>query len=82
MQGSILGPIICLLYINYIKNCTTSKLVSSADDTTIYYSSPNQNDLFQKINEELIQAIWLVMCKQVIPDHLNAQMKTEKSHPC
>ena len=63
-QGSILGPIFFLLYINDIKNCTTSNLVSFADDTTIYYSSPNQNELFQKVNEELIELYdWLCVNK-------------------
>ena len=34
-QGSILGPILFLLYINDIHNCTLLNLLSFADDTTI-----------------------------------------------
>ena len=59
-KGQFWDQFFFLLYINDIKNCTTSKLVSFADDTTIYYSSPNQNELFQKVNEELIKLYdWL-----------------------
>jgi hypothetical protein len=47
-QGSILGPILFLLYMNDIENC--SKLLSFvlfADDTNIFYS----NKCIKTINE-------------------------------
>ena len=39
-QGSGLGPLIFLIYVNDIANCLThSKLISFADDTTVFLSS-------------------------------------------
>ena len=35
-QGSILGPVIFLVYINDIINSTSQMFVSFADDTTVY----------------------------------------------
>ena len=59
-QGSILGSILFLLYINDINNCTLLNLLSFADDTTIYRSGPYNKELFDEVNYELIKIhMWL-----------------------
>jgi len=52
-QGSILGPIIFLVYVNDIKNSTSLNLLSFADDTTVSLSSDNISSLYQNMNHEL-----------------------------
>ena len=48
-QGSVLDPLLFLVYVNDIANCLThSKLISFADDTTVFFSSKCINDLLQK----------------------------------
>ena len=53
-QGSILGPILFILYINDL--CFTSeilKYILFADDTNLLYSNSNLNDLTKIMNTEL-----------------------------
>ena len=53
-QGSVLGPLLFLIYENDIANCLThSKLIYFADDTTVFLSSKCINDLYKNMNSDL-----------------------------
>ena len=52
-QGSILGPILFLIYINYIYKCSTLKLLCFADNTTAYQSGPGIKTLTTDVNVQI-----------------------------
>ena len=60
-QGSILGPLLFLIYINDLYNvCLESVPILFADDTNLFYSGSHIETLVRSINDELSNiSTWL-----------------------
>ena len=52
-QGSILGPLLYLIYVNDIAACSDSPILSFADDTTLLVSHNDLDVLYTSANEEI-----------------------------
>ena len=64
-QGSILGPLLFIIYVNDFPNCLKNGTSSSfADDTSILISGNNAKSIFEKGKQELDNVDnWLIANK-------------------
>ena len=69
-QGSILGPLIFLIYINDTSHSTTANILSFADDTTVFLSDSNPSRLFNRANTSM-DAIFNWFCANKLSLHQN-----------
>ena len=70
-QGSILGPLLFLLYMNDIINCykdPNTRFVLYADDTNIFVSGPSKESVFEKANYVLEHVSTFMRCNLL---HIN-----------
>ena len=55
-QGSVLGPLLFILYINDLhKACTTGNIRIFADDTTVFFKCETKNDIISKGTQIMTQ---------------------------
>ena len=52
-QGSILGPLLYLIYVNDIAMSTNGSILSFADDTSLYFGDSDISRLYQTANIEV-----------------------------
>ena len=55
-SGSVLGPILFLIYINDIEDVVSSKILKFADDTKLYIAVTNQDNI------EILQSDLVNLC--------------------
>ena len=80
-QGSILGPILFLLYVSDINQCCSAKFTKFADDTTIITSTVEEAAL--KMNDALHHANnWFAQNKlNLNPSKTRYMIFNGKKHP-
>ena len=63
-QGSVLGPLLFLIYMNDISRCSEIlSVILFADDTNLFYSHKNIDTLNKTVNQELKEIRTLALCK-------------------
>ena len=69
-QGSILDPLIYLVYVNDTGKLSNFDILSFADDTTLYLSHSNLNTLYMNANKA-INNLYEWFCANKLPLNVN-----------
>ena len=75
-QGSILGPLLFLIYINDMPMAIKCSLFLYADDTCLVFQSKNFKDIEKQLNEDFAN-----ICDWFIDNKLSIHFGQDKVHP-
>ena len=64
-QGSILGPILFLIYINDLHQSTALFPIVFADDTNLFFNAPSVDECIAKINYEMANIVRWIRCNKL-----------------
>ena len=68
-QGSVFGPLLFILYINYIINCSKlGHFVMFADDTNIFVTEKSENEAYRNANRVLIDLNLYMLSNQMMKE--------------
>ena len=74
-QGTILGPLLFIIFVNSLPDCANCKTVMYADDTTLMCSSNDASVLQSQLNDNLSKiASWFN------ENHLTLNIKKKQTH--
>ena len=80
-QGSILGPLLYLIYVNDIGKFCQCNIFSFADETTLYVSHSNINELFLIANKRLENLFsWFCANKLALKERKTNYIVIRESH--
>ena len=81
-QGSLLGPLLFILYINDIVRAVSGEVVLFADDAAFFLSAPSLAELYEKINQLFVDLSNYLKTNKLVPNLTKSKLMMFSSRTC